>query len=111
MCVLGDDRGELFYGLHFRDRFIAVPLEVAALPEHAPQATRSDKGRLGDSSLMLLAALSAPGRAKLKYLDTLAGNGVPKIQLGANVWRRPTLLNEGIHRFCALAQARSLRGP
>lgn len=47
---------------------------------------------------MLLVGRSAPARSELEYFNALARNAEPKIQLWPNVWRRPTLLHEGIQR-------------
>ena len=48
---------------------------------------------------MLLVRRALPARSELEYFNALPRNAEPKIQLWPNVWRRPTLLHEGIQRF------------
>jgi hypothetical protein len=47
---------------------------------------------------VLFVRRSLPARLDLEYLNVLPRNAEPKIQLRPNVWRRPTLLHEGIQR-------------
>ena len=71
MPVLGHQGCELFDRLHFGRRFIAMPLQVAALPEHAPNTAASDICGLCNRRLTALLRWSPPDGADFEDLDAL----------------------------------------
>lgn len=98
MRVLVYQRCEFRHRFYFRSWFIAVPLQIAALPEYSPDAAPPDVCRLRHRRFVFLFERSPPSRSDLENLYALPGNTEADIQLGANTWRRPTLLHEGVHR-------------
>jgi len=93
-----DDLQEFADGRYSRHRFVALPLEARAHPEYRPMILGAHIGCLGDRVLMDNAAI-IPLRTNFEYLDALPGNAIADVEVGTNVRRRPTLREEGIHRF------------
>jgi hypothetical protein len=74
-----------------------VPLQIATLPEHPPDAARSHIGCFRHGRFVFLVGRSASGRSDLKNLNALPSDAEAEIQLLTNMRRRPALLHQGIH--------------
>src|SRR5450755_1270253 len=77
MCILGYQCRKFLHGFDFRFWLEAMPLEVATLPEHAPDTTRSDIGCLRHRQLVFLVGRSPPDRSDLENFNALPGNTEP----------------------------------
>jgi hypothetical protein len=71
MRIVRHERSEIIDRIHLWSGFIAVPLQIATLPEHSPDAARPHVGCLRHGRLVFLAGRSAPGRSDLKDLNAL----------------------------------------
>jgi len=74
-----------------------MPLQIATLPEHSPDAVCPDIGCLGHGRFALLAGRAAPDWSDLENLNALPRDAKSEVQLRANMRRRPTLFHQGVH--------------
>jgi len=95
--ILRHQRSELIDPIHLRPGLIAVPLQIATLPEHSPDAARPHVGCLRHGRFVFLAGRSAPGGADLENLNALPSDAEAEVQLLTNLRRRPAPLHQGIH--------------
>src|SRR5579872_7140741 len=72
VAVLVDEGDEFIDRGDFRHRVVAVPLQVAALPEDTPRPPCLHVRGLGDRALAILARCPFPEGANFEDLDTLA---------------------------------------
>ena len=93
VLVLLHDGQKLFDSCDFRCGSVAVPLLIGALPVHPPHTLSSDKGRFGEGTLTRYLR-PIPLRTNLEQLNALTGDTEPEVELGANMWGRPALLDE-----------------
>ena len=89
--ILINNIEEGFQRLDLWVRFIAVPLEVTAHPEHFPMVLRSNERCLRNWSFYLVRFI-LPVWANLDNLDAVARNFIRDIELATDVqWRAPML--------------------
>jgi hypothetical protein len=94
VSILIDESDELIDRGDFRHRIVAMPLEVAPLPEDAPSVARAHVSGFGHRPFVFGPWRPAPDRADLENLDTLSADAKPEIEFGSDVGWRSALLDE-----------------
>ncbi len=87
---------KFFDGRNLGYWFVAMPFEVGAHPKHLPYLLGSDEGGLGEGAFAFYLG-PVPLWTNLEQLDALTRDTEPEIELGADGWGRPLLLDERIH--------------
>src|SRR5690606_18474256 len=81
VLVVLHEREKLVDRVHLWPRFVAVPLEISSLPEHAPMLMRPYISRLGNGKLGHLSWLPMPLRTHLEEQHTLTLDAVGHVDL------------------------------
>jgi hypothetical protein len=99
MTVFMNHLAEGIYGIDGRCGLITVPLEILAHPVDTPVSTSFYVGCLGNGMLHGLTWFSTLFGTNLKQLDALPRQSKCHVDFIANVRRRPSVLEKGLHRL------------
>jgi hypothetical protein len=103
MVVVFNHIEEFLERCNFQIRLIAMPFHIRAFPEHFPMLLAPVVSRLGNG-VFEYPAFVLSMRTEVEYLDALSTDAECKVNLSAEMWRRPPVLDEFSDQLFAVLQ-------